>query len=154
MLHVGIQDDVALEGGFGTAVAVRDPLHFNSALDIVENTVLIKQFRSPYTLAKYNPCSQKQIAAGVLDALPLEARALPRDVISAQTSRWCVFRYKRMCTVPLTAEECVVAVAHSRNAHERAEGLVKFDIWTVGGDEQVGEGGVGRGLRRIRSDKA
>ncbi len=96
LLHVRVQDDVALSGRFSAAVAVADPLHFDSALDIVENTVLIKQFRSPYTLAKHNAGSQKQIAAGVLDALPLEASALPRDVMPKQTSRWCVFQVKNM----------------------------------------------------------
>ena len=43
LLHVGIQDHVALAGGHGAAVAVAGPLNLNSELDVMQSVVLVEQ---------------------------------------------------------------------------------------------------------------
>ncbi len=41
---------------------------------------------------------------------------------------------------PLPAEETVIAVTHGRNSHVRAECFVKFDVWSVSGNEHGRKG--------------
>jgi hypothetical protein len=80
----GVNDDVAFVRWNWTAVEQASPLHFNSTFDVVKNVVLIKQLGSSYTLAKNETSPKQQIATSVLDTLPLEARALPSNVLPAR----------------------------------------------------------------------